>query len=47
MRILLEAGANVEAKDCYGNTPSQIFDDHVPETVLDEASQEMFIAQSP
>ncbi|CAN0123844.1 unnamed protein product, partial [Ectocarpus sp. 8 AP-2014] len=24
------------AKDCYGNTPSQIFDDHVTEPVLDE-----------
>lgn len=35
-RILILAGANVNAKDCYGNTPSQIFDDHVTEPVLDE-----------
>lgn len=31
-------GANVGAQDCYGNTPSQIFDDHVTEPVLDEVS---------
>lgn len=29
-------GADIGAKDCYGNTPSQIFDDHVTEPVLDE-----------
>lgn len=29
-------GADVGAKDCYGNIPSQIFDDHVTEPVLDE-----------
>ncbi|CAM9237759.1 unnamed protein product, partial [Hapterophycus canaliculatus] len=26
----------IATKDCYGNTPSQIFDDHVTEPVLDE-----------
>lgn len=35
-RILIMVGANIGAKDCYGNTPSQIFDDHVTEPVLDE-----------
>ena len=35
-RILIMVGANVGAQDCYGNTPSQIFDDHVTEPVLDE-----------
>lgn len=29
-------GADIGARDCYGNTPSQIFDDHVTEPVLDE-----------
>lgn len=36
MGILLDADADVGANDCYGNTPSQIFDDHVSEAVLDE-----------
>ena len=35
-RILIMVGADIGAKDCYGNTPSQIFDDHVTEPVLDE-----------
>lgn len=35
-RILIMVGADISAKDCYGNSPSRIFDDHVTEPVLDE-----------
>lgn len=48
-RILLKAGADVGARDCYGNTPHQIFDDHVSEPVLDEVMPQsplIFVALS-
>lgn len=37
-------GADIGAKDCYGNTPSQIFDDHVTEPVLDEVRHSVLLA---